>query len=261
MSGVPQGSVLGPLLFCMVTNDLSPVCKNSSIVQYADDIILMHFLRDTSDDHIDAEWNNLTKWANSLFLDINLAKCRLMDIITKKSMSLPSIRIADNQCLDPVSDIKYLGCIISSDMKWKKHIDSTIKKASQRIYLIVNLRRADCPAFVIFQAYCAYIRSVLLYAFPAFSNIPAYLMKELQKIEKRIFKIIGCSSNDFPSLLSVGDKMGSNLFQAVVSEPDHPLRCFFSIRDVKGLRSKSVLKRPKARTKRFYHSFIKYCDR
>ena len=51
-SGVPQGSVVGPILFCMATDTLSPVCSNSVMVKYADDVSILHFLRKSDDDRL-----------------------------------------------------------------------------------------------------------------------------------------------------------------------------------------------------------------
>ena len=51
-SGVPQGSVLGPILFCLAVDNLKAVCDNSVIVKYADDVLLLHFVRHASDDQL-----------------------------------------------------------------------------------------------------------------------------------------------------------------------------------------------------------------
>ena len=63
LSGVTQGSVLGPVLFCLALNELSPVCKNSLNIKYADDIIILHLVQHVHDDNLQSEWNNILSWS------------------------------------------------------------------------------------------------------------------------------------------------------------------------------------------------------
>ena len=92
-SGVPQGSVLGPILFCLVIDQLSPVCSNTKMVKYADDVVFLHFLPTPSSDHLQLEWNSLVKWSDDFFLPINFSKCKVMDFVTKKNITLSPVQI------------------------------------------------------------------------------------------------------------------------------------------------------------------------
>ncbi|MEL7308580.1 MAG: reverse transcriptase family protein, partial [Pseudomonadota bacterium] len=73
-SGVPQGSVLGPILFCMVVDSLSSVSPNSLCVKYADDITILHFVRCVSDDHLQSELDNVCDWSRVNKLCLNESK-------------------------------------------------------------------------------------------------------------------------------------------------------------------------------------------
>ena len=91
-------------------------------------------------------------------------------------------------------------------MKWNAFVDFIVKKASRRMYLITSLKRSDCPDELLFRAYCAFIRPILLYAYPAVCNMSSYLSRKLVRVENRVLRIID-SETKFPCLLSVADKM------------------------------------------------------
>ena len=141
--------------------------------------------------------------------------------------------------LENFTCIKILGCIISQDLKWNPFVDFLSKKASQRVHLIICLKWAGCPSNLLFRAYCAYIRPLLLYAYPAAWNMTLYLKQKLERIEKRVLRLI--SDHDAVSLFSVADKICAKLLEKVLAEPLHPLRRFFDVKPTQScvLRKKS----------------------
>ena len=118
-----------------------------------------------------------------------------------------------------------LGIHVSSDMKWDTHFENVLKKARKRIFVLCNLRRSGCPSILIFRTYCALLRSVLLYAYPAFCNAPRRLIDKFKRFERRCFKIIG--SKALPPLEEVGKTSARALFKEVEGHLNHPLREIF----------------------------------
>ena len=102
-SGVPQGSVLGPLLFCLVVDSLSPIFPNSSILKYADDVMILHFIRNCEDDRLQAEWNALVDWSETISLPINYSKSQVLDIVTKSRLLLAPISVSSTVFLKNVN--------------------------------------------------------------------------------------------------------------------------------------------------------------
>jgi len=252
---------LGPFLFCLVIDSLSPVCSNTHVVKYADDVSFLHFVRDLSDDNLQKEWDCLLSWAQTVKLPLNLDKCCVMDFVTKRDMQLPPIRLTENSsnCLAQVQSMCFLGVTFSNDFKWNLHFQNLIKKASKRLFLIRNLRRARCPPHLLFRCYSSFIRSLLLYAYPAFCNAPEYLHNKLFRFENRAFRIMNLDSKLHPSLESSMTSLCDNLFMQIAKSPDHPLRSMFQMKASNRTRSTSSLVKPFTRTKRYKNSFIKYC--
>ena len=137
-------------------------------IKYADDITLLHFIRDSCDVNLQAEFVNVLQWSAVICLPINKLKCCAMNVITKKHLSLPLITDFDGNALKCVKDVSILGVKLSSDLKWNMYFDIVVKKASKRMYPFYNLVRSGCPAHLFLQAYVAYVRSVLLYCYPVF---------------------------------------------------------------------------------------------
>jgi hypothetical protein len=256
-SGVPQGSVLGPLLFCIVTDSLRAVCHNTKVVKYADDVTFIHLLRRRSDDQLQLEWNHCVDWSDNHGLPINVNKCFVMDIITSRSLSVVPVATSVG-FLPSVTSIQLLGVTFSSNLKWNDHISKSLCKASKRIFLLRNLRRAGCPPGLIFKAYTAFIRPILLYAFPCWCNIPQYLQKKLDVVERRAIRIIG-EVDSHKTLSEAAESMCLKLFSQVERHCEHPLRVLFEPRRSSMTRRQCSLKRPLVKTKRFSSSFIKYC--
>ncbi|MEL7308254.1 MAG: reverse transcriptase family protein, partial [Pseudomonadota bacterium] len=258
-SGVPQGSVLGPILFGLIVDNFFPVCENSRVVKYADDITILHFVRTSSDDNLQEEWNNCVNWASVNKLPLNIAKCKILNIVTKKNLLLSNV-LSSTGFLPEVDELKLLGVTFSSNLKWNTHVNSIVAKASRRIFIVRNLKRSDCSPALIFRAYVAFIRSVLLYAYSSFCNLSFYLQDLLVKVEKRVLRIID-SDVDFPDLLTVADRSCFNFLRSIEKCENHPLRIMFECQHRTQTRSSNVFRPPLCKTKRFHNSFIKYCMR
>ena len=143
-------------------------------------------MRDSSEDNLQYEWDHIIHWSASVALPINFLKCNVLNIVTKKSLSLSDIVLTDGNTLDVVQCLSFLGVTLSNDMKWNAHINKIVKKASKRMFILYNLKRSGCSDQLMFLSYCIYIRSVLLYAFPAWCNVPSSLTWKLRVVERRL---------------------------------------------------------------------------
>ena len=130
-SGVPQGSVIGPLLFCLATDSLTSVCNNSKVVKYADDITLLHFLRKDDDDQLQREVDNICTWSRSSGLPLNPSKCHVMNVITKSSLTVNDVFDSDGVVIPSTTSMKILGVTLTENLRWDAHLEDITKKSPQ----------------------------------------------------------------------------------------------------------------------------------
>ena len=137
LSGVPQGSVLGPLLF-LNNATLESLHTNSKVILYADDILLYRITSCPSDfTALQADINTLSKWVSANNFTLNAAKCKYMIISRLRRNSVPAPPITLNgQPLEKVSSYRYLGVTISNDLSWNTHIDEISKEARRIVGLL-----------------------------------------------------------------------------------------------------------------------------
>ncbi len=147
---------------------------------------------------------------------------------------------------------------MSSDLKWNMQIDFLFRKAMRRIFIIRNLRRCDCPHELILRAYHAFIRQILLYAYPCVCNASGYLKSKLTRVESRVSRIVGRKIES--PLMQVADNACKKLMENISTHAQHPLREIFIQRNAERTRSCSEFRRPFARTVRFGSSFIKFAS-
>ena len=137
VSGVPQGSVLGPLLFILYINDVvHTISEGSDLNMFADDIALYRTIRTTSDYMLlQRDVHSVSGCIKSKRLQFNPKKCKLMLISRKKTNSLPPPPIVlDETELQRVHSYRYLGVTLTSNLSWTPHITECCNKTMQEAY-------------------------------------------------------------------------------------------------------------------------------
>ena len=133
-SGVPQGSILGPLLFIMYINDL-PLTTDSQIVLFADDTKLFNRIDNIEDQEmIQHDINNMVLWSNKWKLKFHPGKCKAMRI--GKQDKDPFIYRLENSNLEYIEEEVDLGVTIDSKLNFEAHIISKVNKANKIMGII-----------------------------------------------------------------------------------------------------------------------------
>ncbi len=137
LSGVPQGSILGPLLFLVYVNDL-PHCISgeSTVAMFADDTKCYRPVRDLSDcDELQNDLNDLVNWCTTWKMDLNQSKCGIMSITRSRQPITTKYTLQDNP-MKPLTHQKDLGIVVTKDLKWKKQVEEISSKANSMLGFI-----------------------------------------------------------------------------------------------------------------------------
>lgn len=199
-SGVPQGSVLGPLLFLIYINDL-PSRVSSNILLFADDCVV--FREITCDDDItnlQSDLNAISEWCKACYIDLNVNKCKYMRV-SRKANSF-STYFLNNHPLDAVTSYKYLGIHITADLTWTAHISYVTNNANRMLgYIRRNFSKA--PSSLKLLLYKTLIRSKLEYASSVWDPYQENLIGSLEMVQNISVRFILSNYNRTASISSM----------------------------------------------------------
>ena len=189
LSGVPQGSVLGPLLFILYINDLADLQLGSKMVVYADDILLYRSIETNADYNLMQEdVTSIEQWMTDNSLTLNATKCKQMLITRSKTYHHPQLYLS-GQPLEQVQSYKYLGVIITSDLSWSVHIQSICLKSRRLVGLLYRQFYDNANSNTLRQFYLSCIRPHLEYACTVWDPHLAKEITLLENVQKFACKI------------------------------------------------------------------------
>ena len=163
-SGVPQGSVLGPLLFLLFINDLPDTISSQSTVKlFADDCVLYRKIKCEEDAiKLQQDLDQLQQWEVDWQMEFHPKKCQVLHVTNKRNIIKASYNI-HGHILEETDSAKYLGVNIHHKLSWNHHIQKVTSKAnSTRAFLQRNIHQ--CPRETKVLCYKTLLRPVIEYA-------------------------------------------------------------------------------------------------
>ncbi len=198
LSGVPQGSVLGPCLFLSYINDM-PDSVKSKVRLFADDTIVYLTIKSNTDAQtLQHDLTCLERWESDWSMEFNPDKCEVLRISRKRNPTIFPYSL-HNITLNSADSSKYLGITISKDLTWTKHINSITNKAKNSLrFLRRNVKTPNKRVKEV--AYKTYVRPQLEYCSTIWHPWQKYLTNKVEQVQRSAARYV---SNDYNYTSSV----------------------------------------------------------
>lgn len=235
--GVPQGTVLGPILFNIYLNNLFQQGSSGQIVSFADDTAILY----TADSwetllaKAEKDLKKIKQWFDLRLLTINFSKTKYVPFSINKITALPPLKISDgdgnNFEIPAVNEIKYLGITIDCYLRWDKHLRNLTQKIRSLLakfkYFkqLLNIKQLRIM-------YYAFVESQLRYGILAWGGAYNSHLKNAETLQKWVLKIIYGKELAYPS---------DNLYQLASVLDIRQLYCSAILLNQKTLKSKNQI--------------------
>ena len=193
--GVPQGSILGPLLFLIYVNDLQQSSKLLNPIMFADDTNLFYSHENIFQlfSKVNFELSEINQWFNANKLSLNVTKTKYSffhkpSIKDKIPLQLPKLFI-DNYEVKRKNSIKFLGILLDENLTWKEHIKFTENKIAKNIGILFKAKpylNKEC----MLSLYFSYIHSYINYGSIAWASTNKSNLAKILKQQKHAIRII-----------------------------------------------------------------------
>ena len=194
--GVPEGSILGPLLFLIYINDLGLVSQDVFCMLFADDTSLLFTEKniDTLKLKVKNVLNEVIKWFHTNKLSVNIDKTNYMVFRSRNNRNCFNFTVdIDGKELQKIDAVKFLGVWFDKDLNWKQHILYISKKLSKILGIFKKVKQ-KFGTNVLIQLYYALVYPYFLYCYTTWAITYSTALDKIVKLQKKILRVITFSS-------------------------------------------------------------------
>ena len=188
--GVPQGSILGPLLFILYINDINNCCDNLRLILFADDTNLFYSNRVYSELEriINTDLDKLSSWFKANKLSLNAVKTNFI-VFGHKKIPRDLNLVLDGNVLDRTDCVKFLGIYVDEKLTWNNHLNYISGKISRSLGMISRVCRI-LPVDILKTLYYSMIYPYLLYCCIVWGGACTTSLHKLEVLQNRAVRLI-----------------------------------------------------------------------
>ena len=194
--GVPQGSILGPLLFLLYVNDIHNISSKISCVLYADDTTIFANGKELSEvtQVMNTELHHINEWIQLNKLSVNISKTSYMVMSpSSRKCNLIDCKVQlGGQYIDRVNHTTFLGVIIEDTLTWKLQVNNICNKVSKSMGILYRARQI-LYGQTLLTLYNALIKPHFMYCITVWGNTCKTYLHKLHLMQKKIIRIISYS--------------------------------------------------------------------
>ena len=189
LSGVPQGTVLGPLFFLLYINDI-PSCVTSEVRLFADDCLIYRQIQSMDDQAaLQRDLNALDQWGSTWMMAFNTKKCHTMSFTKARKPRFSFEYSLAGDLLQSVASHPYLGLTFSRKLNWNDHIDHICARANQALGFI-RRNLSKCPRTLKEMAYKTLVRPLLEYCSPVWNPHQSTRTNQIEMVQRRAARFV-----------------------------------------------------------------------